>query len=435
MKKLLFLSIAFLLSFNFVNAQDAKASFKKAKKLLSNYYFNPSENVKDLAESSILIDEALKDTVNQNDYKVWLTKAQILNEIIGNEVKQKILNPAYALINSNAAVQAFDALKTAIAKAEKPKFKEECLKSLVESENHLNNVAAYEFQDKRFQEAYENFTRTIDSYEIFKSLGKEKDSRLADPKAKAEQILYTGYAAYYGNDKTNSEKYFKELADQNSDQPFVYEALFTIYNEKSDKDNAVKYLNMGRTKFPEDTGLLYAEINFYIKEGKLNELIDKLKKAIELDPKNISVYTTLGSVYDQLNSKAFEAGDTAQVKNHIDNALLYFNKALEIDPNNFDAIYSIGALYYNSAANYTKEISKYSNDFSNAGTKTYNELKAKMNELFGIAKPYFEKAYGLNEKDPGVLQALSEIFARQDKLAEANFYKTKLEEVRATQEK
>lgn len=435
MKKLLFLSIALLLSFNFVNAQDTKASYKKAKKLLSNYYFNPAENVKDLTEASTLIEESLKDTANQNDYKVWLTKGQILNEIIGNEVKQKILNPNYVLLNSNSAVSAFDAIKTAIDKAEKPKLKEECLKSLIETENHLNNVAAYEFQDKRFQEAYENFSRTIDSYEIFKALGKEKDSRLADPKVKGEQILYTGYAAFYGNDKGNSEKYFKELADQNTDQPFVYEALFTIYNEKSDKENAAKYLNLGRTKFPEDTGLLYAEINYYIKEGKLNELIDKLKKAIELDPKNVSVYTTLGSVYDQLNTKAFEAGDTVQMRSHIGNALNYFNKALEIDPNNFDAVYSIGALYYNSAANYTKEIGKYANDFTNAGTKKYNELKAKMNELFGMAKPYFEKAYGLNEKDPGVLQALSEIFARQDKLEEAKFYKTKLEEVKASQGK
>ena len=250
----------------------------------------------------------------------------------------------------------------------------------------------------------------------------------------SEQNLYTGYSAYYGDNKPEAEKYFKTLADNGTDQPFVYEALFNLYNDKNNETEAMKYLDMGRTKFADDTGLLYAEINYYIKKGKLNELIDKLKKAIELDPQNVSVYTTLGSVYDQLNTKAYESNDTIGQKENFGNALNYFNKALEIDPNNFDAIYSIGALYYNHAANYTKEINNYANDFSAAGTKKYNELKSKMLDLFNTAKPYFEKAYGINEKDLGVLQALSEISARQDKLDEAKIYRDKLAAAKAEQD-
>lgn len=46
--------------------------------------------------------------------------------------------------------------------------------------------------------------------------------------------------------------------------------------------DALKYLNAGRSRFPDDTGLLYAEINYYIKEGKLDVLIDKLKKLLKL---------------------------------------------------------------------------------------------------------------------------------------------------------
>lgn len=435
MKKLFFILLGVMLTIASVQAQDSKTMYKKAKKLLSNYYFNPLENAKDLAEASDLINQVLLDTASQSDWKIWHSKGQIFNEVIGNEVKMKILNPNYAIKNVGSAIEAYESLKKAMALADKPKFKEECLKLMVETENHLNNVAAYEFQDKNYQSAFENFSRTVEAYELFKANNQEKDSRLFDPKVRSEQKLYTGYSAFYGEKKENAAKYFKELADENTDQPFVYEALYTIYNEMQNPTDALKYLNTGRSRFPDDTGLLYAEINYYIKEGKLDVLIDKLKKAIEIDPKNVSVYTTLGSVYDQLNTKAFETGDTVQMKSNFDNALKYFNSALELDPNNFDAIYSIGALYYNSAANYTKEINKFANDFSTAGTKKYNELKAKMLDLFGIAKPYFEKAYGINEKDLGVLQALSEIFARQDKLEEAKFYRTKLEEAKAEQGK
>ena len=433
MKKLFFILLGIFVAFSSVQAQDSKSLYKKAKKLLSNYYFNPSENAKDLVEASGLIDQVLLDTSYQSDWKTWLTKGQIFNEFIGNEVKNKILNPNYSMQNVGSAVEAYDALSKALSMADKAKYKDECLKLLLETENHLNNVAAYEFQDKNYQSAYENFSRTIDAYELFKSNDKEKDSRLFDPSVRSEQKLYTGYSAFYGENKANAVKYFKDLADEKTDQPFVYEAIYSIYSEMGNTEDALKYLNEGRTRFPDDTGLLYAEINYYIKEGKLNELIDKLKVAIDLDPKNVTVYTTLGSVYDQLNTKAYEAGDTVMMNSHFDNALKYFNDALAIEPNNFDAIYSIGALYYNSAANYTKEINKYSNDFSTEGTKKYNALKAKMLELFGLAKPYFEKAYGLNEKDLGVLQALSEIFARQDKLEEAKFYKSKLEEAKAEQ--
>lgn len=427
MKKLLFILLGIILSFNAMNAQDSpKSMYKKAKKLLSNYYFNPVENVNDLFEAGNLINEAIKDKTIAADRKAWISKGKIFNELANNDVKNKILNPSYKLKYPNAGIEAFEALKTAIGLAEKSRHKKEALKLLIETENHLNNIAAYQFQDKKYGMAFENFSRTHEAYNLLKENGKGEDSRLNDPVIRKEQNLYTGYAAYYGNKKDKAEYYFKQLIEEDTDQPFVYEAMYNINLEKDNKEEALKYLNDGRRKFSEDTGLLFAEINYYIKEGKLDVLTTKLEKAIELDSNNVTVYTTLGSVYDQLNTKSFEAGDTEKGKEYKGLAMKYFNKALQLDPNNFDATYSIGALYYNSAANYTKEINKYANDFSAEGTKKYDELKATMLEEFGKALPYFEKAYKLNESDLGVLQALSEIYARQDKLDKAKEYREKL---------
>ncbi|MEZ4909132.1 MAG: tetratricopeptide repeat protein [Saprospiraceae bacterium] len=434
MKKIIFILLSIILTGTMINAQDSKDLLKKSNKLLTSFYFDQNENANDLVEASKLIDQALELPDAQSNWKAWLTKGKIYNEIANADVKSKILDPKYVIKNPDAAITAFEALKKASTVLEKPKQITEVLKLMQETENHLNNIAAYDFQDGNYSASYQNFKRTFEAYDLFKQNGEEKDSRLSDPATMSEQNLYTGYSAYYGENKNDALKYFKALADNDTDQPFVYEALFNIYADQNNETEAMKYLETGRNKFSNDTGLLYAEINYYIKKGKLNELIDKLKTAIELDPKNVTVYTTLGSVYDQLNTKAYENGDSTAQKEYFNDALTYFNKALEIEPNNFDATYSIGALYYNHAANYTQEINKYANDFSSAGTKKYNDLKKQMLELFTTAKPYFEKAYNINEKDLGVLQALSEISARQDKLDEAKIYRDKLAAAKAEQE-
>lgn len=433
MKNLLLLLIGLLAFSVTAEAQNAKSMSRKAKRLVTSYNFNPVENKGDLVEAAELIEQVLQDPEGMADWDNFRLKGEIYNILIEDEIKMKIMNPNYSLKNPDAAIQAFEALKTAYEMAPKTSHKKRVLKHLQENENHLNNVAAYAFQSQDFQDAYENFARTLEAYEMFKAAESESDSRLADPEIMKEQYLFTGYAAYFGDNQANAKKYFDFLEKSGTDQPFVYEALFNIYSGQEDYVEALNYLQKGRDMFPDDAGLLYAEINHYIKEEKLDQLIGKLEEAIELDPENISVYTTMGSVYDQLHTKAYETGDTASMKQLFDNAMKYFNKALDIDPNNFDATYSIGALYYNTAATYTQEIQKLADDFSAAGTRKYKELNVKMLDLFSKAKPYFEKAYEINDKDVSVLQALSEIHARQDDLEKATYYRNKLEEVKAEQ--
>jgi len=65
-----------------------------------------------------------------------------------------------------------------------------------------------------------------------------------------------------------------------------------------DKSGAGSILSEGREKFPNDAGLLFAEINLYLKDGRLNELTARLEQAIEQEPNNVSLYVTLGNVYD-----------------------------------------------------------------------------------------------------------------------------------------
>jgi len=217
-----------------------------------------------------------------------------------------------------------------------------------------------------------------------------------------------------------------DLADEGYEHALVYEALFNIKSE-ANAEEGLKYLEMGRTKFPDDTGLLFAEINHYLKSGQLEILTDKLKVAIEKEPNNTTVYNTLGNVYDQLYQSEDKAGNTAKSKEYFDLAYDYYSQALGIDDKNFDATYSIGALYYNKAASYTDKINELSNDFSAAGTKKYDAMKAEMDAQFEKAKPYFITAEQLNPKDGNALIALKEIYARSNDFEKVNEYKAKIE--------
>lgn len=249
---------------------------------------------------------------------------------------------------------------------------------------------------------------------------------LSDPAVMNQHRFYTTVAGYYAELTTELLPYLKPLYDEKYDHSFVYEALFNVTKD-SDPEAAKKYLQEGRERYPDENGLLYAEINYYLSQGELEIPIDRIKMAIEKDPTNITLYTTLGNVYDQLTTGARDEGDLAKADEYFNEAFTYFTKAKEIDPENFDASYSIGALYYNKAAAMTEEINELANDYSAEGSKKYDVRKKEMDGYFNEALPYFEKAHMLNASDRNTMIALREIYARKNMFDKVEEMKQQLE--------
>ena len=185
----------------------------------------------------------------------------------------------------------------------------------------------------------------------------------------------------------------------------------------------MKILTEGRAKHPDDSGLLFAEINVYLKKGKLDELTDRLKQAIVKEPTNIGLYVTLGNVYDNLYQTATKDKDDAKAKEYFELAKSYYTQATEKDPKNVDAVYSLGALYYNKAAVRTQEMNAMPDDFSSAGLKKLQAMKDEVMALFDQALPYFQKAESLDPNDMNTLIALNEIYARKEDELSTEFKK------------
>ncbi len=425
MKKFIFGLLSLFLIAGTLQAQDGKKALKKGAKLLTKYAANAIANGDQLEEGLKLISSAAMSDEVKGDLKLLNLLGSAYNSILEGQINAKILDPNFEIKNGDLAFKALDVVSNVLAKAEKKKHKKDAFKLLTALENHMNNLGIYAFQANDYANAFKYFKKAIDIYNMLKDNGQE--SRLNDDDARKEHYFYTGAAGYYGKvDPKEVIPVFEALVQEGTDKALTYEALFNLYKD-IDKEKSVMYLNKGREMFPDDTGILFAEINYYLQEGKLDVLIDKLKLALEKEPDNVSIYTTLGNVYDQLNQSERKAGNIEKADQYFDEAMKYYTAAIEKDPKNFEATYSQGALYYNKAATYTDEINRLADDYSSAGLKKYEALKKEMDGYFDEALPYFEKAHQLNPNDMNTLIALGEIYARKEMFDKVKEIKAKKE--------
>jgi tetratricopeptide (TPR) repeat protein len=467
MKKLVLSLLALLVAAGTILAQDVESKIKDAEdlskdadKALGSFNLNPNENKAKLVEANGYVADveklvgdldkaaltaALGDEDDVEDAmkdlsKVWHRVGDVYNEIANQVVAVKQLNMG-SLEElppvKQPALRAANAYKMALAMAIKKYQRKDAIAGLEAVQRNLNNMAIFGFEDKEYNIAYMNFNETLVTHELLSNNGGA--SLLADEGQINDQKYYAGLAALSGGMVDKAAPLFEELYKISYDNPQIYEGLYlankptgTPEDEgfEAGMDKAYEYLKAGREKYPEDVSLLFSEINHYLTTGKLSELIGKLKKAIEKEPDNKTLYSTLGNVFDNLYQREAEAGNDAKAQEYFDSALDYYNQATEKDPNFVDAIYSIGALYYNKAASMTAELNKLAEDYSKEGLKKYDAKKAEIFEQFDQALPWFKKAESLDPNDINTLIALKEIFARKDDLDTSKEMANRLDNVK-----
>ena len=429
--KRIFLNVFFLvLTIGISYGQEYKKELKNANKLLSKYYLDPTANKSSLDEALTILDAVFKTDEAKSSPEAWLSKGQLSNEIAKSEMTKMIIDEqagkSSPLNTPDAGLVALEAFEKAMGIAIKKSQTKDALNGIKENEEIVNNIGITFFQKNDYVNAYRNFNAGIKDYEYLNQ--NKLASRLDDEVLRNDHYFYTAVAGYLGENKEDVLPVLKKLYEAKYNHPLVYEALFTLTVDK-DEAKATEYLNAGKKLAPEDSSLLFAEINYYLREGKLDILIDKLKAAIAKEPDNVSVYTTLGNVYDQINQRERTAGNIEQADKYFNLAFDYYSQAVTKDAKNFDAVYSQGALYYNKAASMTEKLNALSNDYTPAGNKKYKALKDEMDGYFNQALPYFIKAEDLDPKDLNVKIALKEIYARQGELEKSQEYKAKIEKL------
>lgn len=427
MKKLILGFIALFL-ITALNAQDGEKAQRQASRALGAFNLDPTNNKEKLKEAVDQILVAENDSEASKMAKTWVTKGEIFNEIANQivAIRQLGIGDEKSLPQvEHPAQQAAEAFMKAFELADKKYEQKDALKGMQIAQGNLSNMGIYMYEAGDYAGAFTNFKEVVDIHNILK---KNNEKSALDAEADLNNQLYiTGLAALNAEDPAAAAGFFQKLYDIKYEKPAIYEALYKIKSDETSPEQAYSYLEEGRRLYPDDVSLLFAEINHFLRINKLDELIDKLKMAIEKEPDNVSLYSTMGNVYDNLYQSAQKEGNTAKANEYFENARKYYNQALEKDPNYSDAIYSIGALYYNKAAAMTLELNKLADDYTKEGIAKYEKLKKEIFAEFDHALPYFQDAEALSPNDVNTLIALKEIYARKDDLEKSNEFKKRLD--------
>jgi len=420
MKKVLFLLLFACVGLG-LQAQDPVKDIKKAARLLGTYNLDPSGSADKLQEAVSLANANIDDALVKIDPTAWQTYGDIFMTVVNTDVAHFVIDPAYKVADPMASGKAFKGFKMAAELADKSYQTKDAMKGLSAGIQNIYYMGSALYQTQNYAGAYDAFKATYDGYALLK---KNNEPTNFDATEQPKALYYSGLCAQQAGMMEEAKTVYKQLVDQGIAEAGVYEALINLYKDE-DPALSEQYLKAAREKYPDDTALLYAEINHLLAKGELVSLVEKLEQAAALDPNNVSIYITLGQIYDKLYQDQ-SATDPAAAEESFTKAMSYYQQALTKDAKSFDAVYSIGALWYNKAAAYSIELNALSNDYTPAGTKKYDAKKVQMDDAFVKALPFFQQAEELSPKDINTLIALKEIYARQDKFDLVEAYKQKL---------
>ncbi|MGK0365239.1 MAG: tetratricopeptide (TPR) repeat protein [Saprospiraceae bacterium] len=412
-----------LISFSLVAQVEPAKALKKATKAYSAFNLDPTSNADKLLEAKDMIKLALSSDEVAATSKAWQAQGEIYSTSVGQDLGMILVKPDHQITDVNGATIANEAFMMAAKKAVKKYETKDAMDGLRTNISNLSNVGIIQYKAQKYAQAYANFNGVMNAHKALKEGGVESP---LDGKEEYNNALYLAALGAQGAGEADAaSKMFDELAAENYSDAAVYDGIYKA-NIDSNPEKAIAALEKGRKLFPENTSLLFTEINYYLRENRLDELTTKLKVAIAQEADNVTLYSTLGNVYDNLFQRENKAGNTEKEKEYFDLALDYYNQALKIDPSYSDATYSIGALYYNSAAAMTVELQDLQEDYSKAGIAKYKTKQAEITAIFDQALPYFEQADVANPNDSNTLIALKEIYAKKDDIVKSNEYKARL---------
>ena len=337
-------------------------------------------------------------------------------------------NEKAPLTGDNDALVAFDGYKRGFETPTAKKHeKSDAIKGVSAVQAHLVNIGVAKYEAQEYEKAFLSFQASLQAHDILKA--NSQKSVLEDPEQYDNQMYITAISAHQAKRNADAMKYYTDLHSKGNAKAVVYEGLYAVKLESGDEASATKILEEGRAKYPDDSGLRFSEINAFLKKGRLNDLTDRLKQAITTEPTNISLYVTLGNVYDNLYQSMSKEKNDAKAAEYFDEAKKYYTQAAQRDPNNVDANYSLGSLYYIKAAVLSQEMNN-AHDSSSAGIRKLEALKNEVMGLFNQSLPHFQKAESLGPNDINTLIALKEIYARKVNDELSLEFKNRLETVR-----
>ncbi|MBO4561819.1 MAG: tetratricopeptide repeat protein [Bacteroidaceae bacterium] len=385
MKKLIFVLIAALGMSCTSYAQMTEKELKKATKAAQKEVKEAKneferDDVPDKRGAKRLIDNAMKNELNQNWDQTWLVAADIYQFFYYQENTKSYSQPydtvgMYKLLTQwyKFAIKADSIQKIPNAKG---KTSDEARKRHA-SEIHrtmgdLIRGGIFYFNDHQdYEKAYELF----DEYFTIANNPIVKDITEADTNYQKYVPIYSYYpalAAYNLEKWENVLKYAKVATADEEVGETATEMMCDAYGNLQDTVAWLETLKQGLVKYPTAQYYYGKLLNYYNLKGDLSELEAFVKEMIEIDPEKAYNYYVLGYVSQQ--NKDYDA------------AIAQYEKAIEKDETLSDAYFNLGLCIMFQASDYMD--SKSNLDYR---TKAYKDAIKEQKNYYKKALPYFIK--------------------------------------------
>jgi tetratricopeptide (TPR) repeat protein len=371
-------TILMALMFSFLMITNAQTSKRNAARI--------SLDNGDIAKAKELIDAAITHEKTIEDAKTWLYYGMIYSKI-GASTDEAIKS-----LDTEALDKALDAYAKSVNLDPKKLLYLELSTNVLQLANTFYAKGYGSFESEIYDEAIDLFDKAGKANAVISVVD-------------TMTIYAAALSASHGGINTTAIEKYTQLIDMGFNNASIYSDLANVFKKEDNFAKAEEILALGREKFPQDNGILIAEINLLLGQRKFEEVISKLKRSIELEPENANLYLALGDSYKEI-------GDT-------DEAINYYQKSLEINPDYFLALYNLGVVYYSHAFDLNME----ANNLPFDATAQYKKIMTEANEYFLKGLPYFERAYKVDSGDPDVLKALRQIYTstqQLDKLKKLN---------------
>jgi len=173
----------------------------------------------------------------------------------------------------------------------------------------------------------------------------------------------------------------------------IVKNIALIYAQKGEVEKAKQAMANARKANPEDTSLIIAEAELYLKTKDMAKYKELITEAVAKNPNDEVLLYNLAVVSTEADPATAEA---------------YYKKALAVKPDYFDALVGLGALQLNGEKQIVDEMNKLTT--STKDNARYDVLKKKREALYANALPYFEKAHKVNPDDQGLITTLAGLY-------------------------
>lgn len=388
-------------------AQAQKAQIRAAERFLSE---------RDLAKAKEAIDAAANDPTTKDNARTWYVRGIVY------------LNMAHAENDNKQSYKEAGSSFKKVVQIDPGYEKADMDNRIYATAIHFFNNGIAMFKGQAYPEAASHFGEVAELYNL--GGGKRFASNKSFDTISKQASLYRAYSLYHDN--KYDEAFPLLLAAKNDPvvkSATIYLQLCDIYDAKGDNAALLATIQEGRKEFPNDKAILSRELNYYIKTGKSEDLIQKLEAAIASEPDNAQLVYILAQTYESManprDNQGKELPVPANYEELFEKAATNFQRAAIMVPQEAGYAYGLGALYFNRGVLLTHQMNAITG-FSAAEVKQHDALKAQRDEWFSKALPHLVKTINLLQPKADELsgedratyidaiRASQEIYARQN---------------------